>query len=108
MPTILRLDCSPSGEASFSRRLGDEAVALLLATHPGAAVVRRNLADSPQYQEVFQRYRQTLRAWMTRMGDPLLAAFDHRDDRQVVDAAIDKYTPASRMGRKPKRSKPDR
>ena len=34
MTTILRLDCSPSGEASFNRKLGDEAMTLLLAVTP--------------------------------------------------------------------------
>ena len=47
MTTILRLDCSPSGEASFSRKLGDEAMTLLLARHAGATAVTRNLADNP-------------------------------------------------------------
>jgi len=68
----------------------------------------RNLVDSPQHLEVLQRYRQTLRAWMVRTRDPLLAAFDHRDDRQVVDATIDGYTPGPRKVRKPRRPKPGR
>ena len=53
----------------------------------------RNLVDSPQHEDVLQRYRQTLRAWMVRTGDPLLPAFDHRGDRRVVEATIDAYTP---------------
>jgi N-sulfoglucosamine sulfohydrolase len=70
----------------------------------------RNLLDSPQHQEVLKRYRQMLRAWMVRTRDPLLPAFDHRDDRRVVDATIDEYTPGSRSRelRKPRRPKPGR
>ena len=64
MNTILRLDCSPSGEASFSRKLGDEAVALLLARHPGAAVVRRNLADRPP-SPVTEGFTQAMRTHQT-------------------------------------------
>lgn len=45
--SILRLDCSPSGEASYSRRLGDAVLARLRTQHPDAAVIARNLADSP-------------------------------------------------------------
>ena len=45
--TILRLDCSPSGDASYSRQLGDALLARLQVLHPGAAVIARNLADSP-------------------------------------------------------------
>ncbi len=61
MTTILRLDCSPSGEASFSRKLGDEAMALLLAQHPGASVATRNLADCPPtaVTESFTRHMRT-------------------------------------------------
>jgi len=68
----------------------------------------RNLVDSPQHQEVLDQYRERLRDWMVRTGDPLLAAFDHRGDRGVVDATIDEYTPGSRKVRKPRRPKPGR
>lgn len=67
-----------------------------------------NLADSPDHQEVLQKYRETLRAWMVRTGDPLLAAFDHRDDRQAVNATIREYTRGSRNVRKPRQPKPGR
>lgn len=45
--TILRLDCSPGGEASYSCQLGDALLEALRTRHPGAALVARNLADSP-------------------------------------------------------------
>lgn len=64
MTTILRLDCSPSGEASFSRKLGDEAVALLRASHPGAVVVGRNLADRPP-SPVTEGFTQAMRTHQT-------------------------------------------
>jgi len=67
-----------------------------------------NLVDSPQHQEVLQRYRRTLRDWMVRTGDPLLGAFDHRDDRQVVNATIREYTRGSRKIRQPRRPTPGR
>jgi N-sulfoglucosamine sulfohydrolase len=60
----------------------------------------RNLVDNPQHKEVHEQYRQRLRAWMVRTGDPLLAAFDHRDNRQVVNATIREYTHGSRKVRK--------
>ena len=47
MTTILRLDCSPVGEASYSRQLGDEVMARLQLKHAGATVIARDLAANP-------------------------------------------------------------
>lgn len=47
MTTILRLDCSPSGSQSISRQLGDLVQERLLIRHPGATVLRRDLAENP-------------------------------------------------------------
>jgi len=45
--SILHVDCSPRGAASFSRRLGGELMARLAARHPSARIVRRDLAAEP-------------------------------------------------------------
>ena len=67
-----------------------------------------NLADSRRHLETLNRFRRTLRDWMVRTGDPLLAAFDHRDDRRVVDGTIAEYTAGLKKARKPRRPKPAR
>lgn len=45
--TILRIDASARTEGSASRALADRAVRLLTLAHPGAKVVRRDLAAIP-------------------------------------------------------------
>jgi N-sulfoglucosamine sulfohydrolase len=67
-----------------------------------------NLVDSPQHKEALEHYRQRLRVWMVRTGDPLLAAFDHRDHRDVVNATIREYTHGSRKVGKTRGPKPGR
>jgi len=47
MTTILHIEVSPRGEQSWSRRFGAELLARLLRQHPGATVVRRDLAAHP-------------------------------------------------------------
>ena len=48
--SILHVDCSPRGAASFSRRLGGELMARLATRHPEARIVTRDLAaDPPPY-----------------------------------------------------------
>lgn len=49
-----------------------------------------NLVDSPKHQQVLESLRVELRGWMEQTGDPMLEAFDHRDDREVVDRVMTK------------------
>ena len=45
--TILRIDCSPRGSEAHSWRMADELMRRLAILHPGAGVIRRNLAEAP-------------------------------------------------------------
>ena len=75
---ILRLDCSPSGKASYSRQLADALVPLLLANMPGARVVARNLADQPP-APVTEGFTRTMRTHQTAeqaAGVPALTESD--------------------------------
>ena len=47
MTTILHIEVSPRGPGSWSRRIGAEVLAQLERRHPGARVVRRDLAANP-------------------------------------------------------------
>lgn len=47
MRSILLLTCSPKGPAAYSGLLAREVVAHLAVAHPGATVVRRDLAADP-------------------------------------------------------------
>ena len=47
MKTILYISCSPRGAASHSRIIADELVDRLLSRHPGAEMIRRDLAANP-------------------------------------------------------------
>ena len=47
MTRILHLQCSPRGAAAFSSRMAQQVVARLTETHPGAAVVFRDLSADP-------------------------------------------------------------
>lgn len=47
MTTILWIEVSPRGARSWSRRFGAELVARLERRHPGARIVRRDLAADP-------------------------------------------------------------
>jgi FMN-dependent NADH-azoreductase len=48
--SILHVDCSPRGAASFSRRVGGELMARLAMRHSNARIVTRDLAaDPPPY-----------------------------------------------------------
>ena len=47
MQTILNICCSPRGVAAFSRRASNRVIAGLLARHPGARVIQRDLSANP-------------------------------------------------------------
>ncbi|MES2263778.1 MAG: NAD(P)H-dependent oxidoreductase [Pseudomonadota bacterium] len=47
MNTILYLECSPRGAASYSRLIAEEAVEKLQEKHPQARIVYRNLGGDP-------------------------------------------------------------
>jgi FMN-dependent NADH-azoreductase len=49
MRTILRIDCSPKGAASNSRRLGNDLMERLTAGVAQVRVIRRDLATEPPY-----------------------------------------------------------
>ena len=48
-----------------------------------------NLIDDPAYAEVLADLRAKMRAIMVESHDPLLTAFDHRDDQPLVSGIID-------------------
>ena len=53
MASLLRIDASPRGNASVSRRVGDAFTEAWQAAHPGAAVTTRDLAfNQPTYVDV--------------------------------------------------------
>ena len=47
MPNLLRIDSSARSTGSYSRRLGDAFEAAWCARHPGASVIRRDVAAEP-------------------------------------------------------------
>ena len=47
-----------------------------------------NLIDNPEYRPAITKMQSKLRAWMTARTDPMLAAFDNRTDRAVVDRVL--------------------
>ena len=48
-----------------------------------------NLIDDPEYAEELERHRAKMRSIMVRSNDPLLEAFDRRDDAKFVSSVID-------------------
>ncbi|MBI1371288.1 MAG: sulfatase-like hydrolase/transferase [Phycisphaera sp.] len=61
-----------------------------------------NLIDDPKYKAVIAEKRKQLEAWMVKTNDPMLKAFQYRDDRAVVDEVM-----AATYG-KPSAKKPGR
>ncbi len=47
-----------------------------------------NLIDSPEHHNHIAKLQSQLRGWMEVTDDPMLAAFDHRDDRSAVDQVL--------------------
>ena len=62
-----------------------------------------NLIASPSHAAVADKLRKRLRTWMVDTGDPMLAAFDHREDREAVDAAMSRTYGAPKAKKKRKR-----
>ena len=53
MASLLKIDVSPRGDASYSRQFGDTFLAGFQAAHPGSTVVTRDLAkDQPTFLDV--------------------------------------------------------
>lgn len=53
MPTLLRIDASPRGNASYSRRIGDTFTDAWKAAHSGGTVTERDLsANQPSYVDI--------------------------------------------------------
>ena len=53
MATLLKIDVSPRGDASYSRQLGNTFLAGFQAAHPGSTVVTRDLAkNQPTFVDV--------------------------------------------------------
>lgn len=49
---------------------------------------RNNLISDPEYQKDIDQLRAWMETWMKETDDPMLPAFQHRDDRPEVDRAI--------------------
>lgn len=49
-----------------------------------------NLVDNPEHGEALEKLRKTMRNWMEDTGDPLLEAFESRDDQRVASAYVDR------------------
>ena len=65
-----------------------------------------NLIDNPEYAPKIAKMQQKLRAWMAKMSDPMLPAFDKRKDREAVDAVLTKvYGPPRAPKKKPKKKR---
>jgi N-sulfoglucosamine sulfohydrolase len=64
-----------------------------------------NLVESPEHQEVIAKMRGKLKTWMEQTHDPMLPAFENRDDRSIVDAVMRKTYGPVRKGRKNRRKK---
>ncbi len=66
-----------------------------------------NLIGSPEHLQEINALRSRLEDWMKKTHDPLLAALQQRDDRAVVDAAIERAYrgTAGRANAKAKRNK---
>jgi FMN-dependent NADH-azoreductase len=47
MPTLLKVNASPRGEMSISRKMGERYVHRWLAAHPGGTIVERDLMRTP-------------------------------------------------------------
>jgi FMN-dependent NADH-azoreductase len=74
MHTLLRLDCSPNGTDAFSHALGEAVEQRLLALHPGANIVRRNLAAEPP-PRIDQAFSAGMRTHQTAASAQGVAAF---------------------------------
>ncbi len=49
-----------------------------------------NLIDDSQYRDEVNRYRAAMREFMVNSNDPMLAAFDQREDAALVSAYVDR------------------
>ncbi len=70
-----------------------------------------NLAKVPQHQNRFQAMRNEMRAWMKRTDDPLLNAFELRENpRAMEDAMIEDYAQyrGNRKAKKARKANRDR
>src|SRR5690606_21814722 len=45
---------------------------------------KHNLINNPNYQDAIKKYRTKLRLWMVKEKDPLLHAFDNKNDLEKV------------------------
>ena len=63
-----------------------------------------NLIDHPQHQDELKKLRATLDAWMVRSKDPMLEVFRKREDRDFVEAYVQKLEKesAERRGKRQK------
>ena len=63
-----------------------------------------NLIDYPQHQDELKKLRATLDAWMVRSKDPMLEVFRKREDRDFVEAYVQKLEKesAERRGKRQK------
>ena len=75
MTTLLRIDVSPRGAASHSRRFADEVAAYVLSGSPQCRVVHRDLAQAPQ-AAIDGAYVQAMLAHTTPEASEGVAALD--------------------------------
>ncbi|MCO8121367.1 sulfatase [Stieleria sp. TO1_6] len=65
-----------------------------------------NLIDDPHYAQELAEHRAAMLTMMQQSGDPLLDAFEHRNDKQRVSDYVDKVQAESDARRQNKRKQP--
>ncbi|TKG94960.1 DUF229 domain-containing protein [Puteibacter caeruleilacunae] len=63
-----------------------------------------NLIDDPVYQKKIAKMRKELRAWFVQTNDPILPAFDKRDDAVFVENYVQKMQVEAKARKKNRKS----
>ncbi len=99
MPTLLRIDASPRGQAAHSVRLADEVTAKLVASEPDLAVIHRRLQSSaPVIDAVYADAMIAHRTQDASQGIAALAASEEligeleHSDRLLISTPMHNYT----------------
>jgi N-sulfoglucosamine sulfohydrolase len=64
-----------------------------------------NLAGTDRYAKQVDEFRQLLRAWMKRTGDPALAAFEYRDSEAALAKFMAEQRAKARPAEQPRRNR---
>lgn len=99
MPTLLRIDASPRGQAAHSVRLADEVMTKLIAREPDLAVIHRRLVSSEP--AIDAAYADAMIAHRTAEASRGVAALStseelvgelERSDRLLISTPMHNYT----------------